>query len=87
MIDRYTLPEMGKTWTEENKYRKWLDVEVALVKAHAKLGTVPADIVADVEKKGNTKTVKLERVQAIEAEINHARSAQQAASAIRRVLR
>ncbi|MEX2726394.1 MAG: adenylosuccinate lyase, partial [Candidatus Sigynarchaeum springense] len=68
---RYRTKEMYALFTEEYKLQKWLDVEVALVKAHAKLGNVPADIVADVEKKGNTKTVKLERVQAIEAEINH----------------
>ena len=29
MIDRYTLPEMGAVWTEENRYRKWLDVEIS----------------------------------------------------------
>ncbi len=68
---RYRTKEMYALFTEEYKLQKWLDVKVALVKAHAKLGNVPAEIVADVEKKGNTKTVKLERVQAIEAEINH----------------
>ena len=29
MIGRYTLPEMGAIWTEENKYRQWLEVEIA----------------------------------------------------------
>ena len=29
MIDRYTLPEMGAVWTEENKFRSWLKVEIA----------------------------------------------------------
>ncbi len=68
---RYKTKEMYALFTEEYKLQKWLDVEVALVNAHAKLGAVPADIVADVEKKASTKIVKLERVQAIEAEINH----------------
>ncbi|NMC05926.1 MAG: adenylosuccinate lyase [Candidatus Lokiarchaeota archaeon] len=68
---RYRTKEMYALFTEEYKLQKWLDVEVALVKAHAKLGNVPVSIVPDVEKKGNTKIVKLERVQAIEAEINH----------------
>ncbi len=68
---RYRTKEMYALFTEEYKLQKWLDVEVALIKAHAKLGNVPIEIVADVEKKGNIKIVKIERVQAIEAEINH----------------
>ena len=42
MIERYTNPEMGEVWTEENKYRKWLDVEIAVCEAWAKLGKIPA---------------------------------------------
>src|SRR5438270_3617020 len=35
MIDRYTLPEMGALWSEETKFQKWLDVEIAVCEVHA----------------------------------------------------
>jgi len=43
MIDRYTRPEMGRIWSEENKYRQWLEVELAATEALAEMGEVPAD--------------------------------------------
>jgi adenylosuccinate lyase len=43
MIKRYTLPEMGAIWTEENRYRKWLEVEIAACQANAEAGNIPAD--------------------------------------------
>ncbi len=42
MIDRYPRPEMGAVWTEENRYRKWLDVELAACEAMEAEGLVPA---------------------------------------------
>ncbi|MCS6807267.1 MAG: adenylosuccinate lyase [Bacteroidota bacterium] len=41
MIARYTRPEMGSIWCDENKYRIWLDIEIAAVEAQALLGIVP----------------------------------------------
>ena len=41
MIERYTRPEMGSIWTEENKYRAWLKVEILACEAWAKLGEIP----------------------------------------------
>ncbi len=41
MIERYTRPEMGAIWAEENKYRAWLAVELAVCEAWAKLGKIP----------------------------------------------
>jgi len=38
MIPRYTLPEMGAIWSEENKFQKWLDVEIAVCEVHAEMG-------------------------------------------------
>ena len=43
MIDRYTRPGMGRIWTEENKYRMWLDVESAASDTLAEFGIVPAE--------------------------------------------
>ncbi len=42
MIDRYTRPEMGRIWSEENKYSQWLEVELAASEALAEMGQVPA---------------------------------------------
>ena len=42
MIDRYTLPEMGALWSEQNKFQKWLDVEIAVCEVHAENGIIPA---------------------------------------------
>jgi adenylosuccinate lyase len=43
MIERYTRPEMGRLWTEENKYDKWLQVELAVCEAWAERGVIPVD--------------------------------------------
>ena len=38
MIERYTLPEMGALWSEQTKFQKWLDVEIAVCEVHAEMG-------------------------------------------------
>jgi adenylosuccinate lyase len=48
MIERYTLPEMGRVWSEAHKYELWCRVETLVLEAHARAGTVPADAVAPV---------------------------------------
>ena len=45
MIERYTLPEMGRIWSEAHKYELWCQVETLVLAAHARAGTVPADSV------------------------------------------
>jgi len=40
MIERYTRPEMGKIWTLENKFKKWLDIEILACEAWAELGVI-----------------------------------------------
>ena len=48
MIGRYTLPEMGRAWSEAHKYELWCRVETMVLEANAAAGTVPADSVAPV---------------------------------------
>jgi adenylosuccinate lyase len=48
MIERYTLPEMGRVWSEAHKYELWCRVEVLVLEAHARAGTVPAESVNPV---------------------------------------
>jgi adenylosuccinate lyase len=48
VIERYTLPEMGRVWSEDHKYRLWCRVELEVLRAHAAAGTVPAEVVDPV---------------------------------------
>jgi len=48
MIERYTLPEMGRVWSEAHKYELWCRVEVLVLEAQARAGTVPAESVDPV---------------------------------------
>ncbi|NVM03796.1 MAG: adenylosuccinate lyase [Candidatus Helarchaeota archaeon] len=68
---RYFTKEMKSLFTEEYKLQKWLDVEVALAKAHAKIGNISKGVSEIIQKKGSTKFVKLERVKEIENQIHH----------------
>lgn len=53
MIDRYTRPEMGRIWDLENKFRKWLDIEIAAAEAMAELGEIPAEAADNIRAKAN----------------------------------
>jgi adenylosuccinate lyase len=68
VIERYTLPEIGAVWTEEAKYRAWLDVEITVCRARAQLGEIP---VGEVEELAEKADFTVERIQEIEAETNH----------------
>ena len=68
MIDRYTLPAMGRIWTEENKYRCWLQVESAASTVLAEDGVIPADAAEAIATRAS---FSVERIQAIEAEVKH----------------
>jgi adenylosuccinate lyase len=68
VIERYTLPEIGGLWTEEAKYRAWLEVELAVCRARAALGEIPPEEVEELaEKAGFT----VERIHEIERETEH----------------
>jgi adenylosuccinate lyase len=68
VIERYTLPEIGAVWTEEAKYRAWLGVELAVSRARAQLGEIPADEVEELAEKAD---FTVERIHEIEQETNH----------------
>jgi adenylosuccinate lyase len=68
LIERYTLPEIGAIWTEEAKFRSWLEVEVAVCRARARLGEIPAEEVEELAEKAD---FTVERIHEIEAETNH----------------
>ncbi|MDD4334764.1 MAG: lyase family protein, partial [Desulfotomaculaceae bacterium] len=68
MIDRYILPGMKQIWSEENKYRKWLDVEIFACEAMADLGKVPREALAAIKEKAS---FNVQRIAEIEAVTDH----------------
>ncbi len=68
MIERYTLPEMGAVWSLQNKFLKWLDVEIAVCEVHAEDGTIPLDALAEVKAKAG---FTVERINEIERTTDH----------------
>ncbi len=68
MIERYTLPEMKQIWSEQNKFQKWLDVEIAACEAMAELGMIPAQAVDAIKQKAG---FTVERILEIEEIVHH----------------
>jgi len=68
MIERYTRPKIGRIWTEENKFQKWLDVELAALDALARYGHIPKDIPKKVRSKAR---FSVKRIHEIESEVGH----------------
>src|SRR6187431_3795760 len=68
MIDRYTLPEMGALWSEQNKFQKWLDVEIAVCEVHAEMGTIPRDALEQIKTRAS---FSVERINEIEKTTDH----------------
>jgi adenylosuccinate lyase len=68
VIERYTLPEIGAVWTEEAKYRAWLEVELAVCRARAELGEIPRE---EVEELAARADFTVARIHEIEEETNH----------------
>jgi adenylosuccinate lyase len=68
MIKRYTRKPMGDIWTEENKYRTWLKVEIAACQAMAEAGKIPQSALDAIRERAN---FSVERIEAIEAETRH----------------
>ncbi len=68
MIQRYTRPEMAAIWTEENKFKAWLEVELCSCEAWAELGVIPKE---DVEKLRANASFNIDRIYEIEQETRH----------------
>jgi len=68
LIARYTRPEMGHIWSEENKYRRWLDVELAASEALAESGEVPREAAEALRQHAD---FDINRIQEIEREVKH----------------
>ena len=68
MISRYSRKELVNIWSEENKYKIWLNVEIAAAEAMEKYKIIPRGVVSIVKKKGK---IKVKRIHDIEAKVKH----------------
>ncbi|MBD0326198.1 MAG: adenylosuccinate lyase, partial [Pyrinomonadaceae bacterium] len=68
MISRYTLPEMGALWSEQNKFQKWLEVELAVCEVHAEMGVIPREALAEIRERA---AFTIERINEIEKTTDH----------------
>jgi len=68
VIPRYTRPEMGHIWSDENRFRTWLAVEVAATETLAEAGLVPKDAARAIRERAD---FKVDRIHQIEAEVRH----------------
>jgi adenylosuccinate lyase len=68
MIERYTRPEMGRIWSEENSFQKWLELEILAAEALARLGKVPKAAIGRIRKNAR---FKVERIREIERDVKH----------------
>ena len=68
MIPRYTRPRMGRIWEDQNKYQRWLDVELAVVETLADEGIIPKDAAAEIKARAS---FSVDRINQIEAEVKH----------------
>jgi adenylosuccinate lyase len=68
MIERYTLPEMDRVWSQDNKFQNWLKIEIAACEAQARLGHIPAEAVEAIKARAAYDTARIEQ---IEAEVHH----------------
>ena len=68
MINRYSRKEIKKIWDEENKYKIWLDIEIAAAAAMEKLKIIPRGVSSKVKKKAK---INVSRIHAIESKVHH----------------
>jgi len=68
LIPRYTRPEMGRVWSDENRFQKWLEVELAAMTTLAEAGVVPRDAAAMVRERAR---VDVARIHEIETRVRH----------------
>ena len=68
MIPRYTRPEMGHVWSEQNRFQKWLEVELAATETLAEAGIVPRAAAAKLRERAK---VDVARINELEAKVRH----------------
>ena len=65
MIERYSRPEMAKIWAPENRYRKWLAVEIAACEEWAKFGKIPSESLETIKAKADFDIDKIDEIEKV----------------------
>jgi adenylosuccinate lyase len=65
MIERYSRPEMTGIWSAENRYRKWLEIELYACEAHAEMGTIPRDAMERIKAKANFDVPRIDEIEKV----------------------
>ena len=68
MIERYSRPEISAIWSDSNRFKIWLEIEILAVEAHVKLGKVSAEALNEIKKKAN---FDVNRIKEIENNVKH----------------
>lgn len=68
MIPRYTRPEMGRIWSDENKFSRWLEVEAVTAEVEAEAGLIPKSAARAIRNRGR---FEVDRIHAIERQVKH----------------
>lgn len=65
MIERYTRPEMGSIWEAENRFQKWLEIEILACEAWAELGKIPPEAVEEIKQKARFDVKRIDEIEEI----------------------
>ena len=65
MIERYTRKEMGRLWEPQNRFRKWLDVEIAACEAWADLGRIPKKALEVIKQKAGFDVARIDEIEVV----------------------
>ncbi|MCD6569716.1 MAG: adenylosuccinate lyase [Deltaproteobacteria bacterium] len=65
MIPRYTRAQMSKIWSDQNRYQKWLDVEIAVCEAWGKLGRIPEESLRNIKEKARFDIDRIEEIESV----------------------
>ena len=68
MIERYNTPEMKEVWSDQNKYKTWLKVEIAVSEVLCEMGLVPKESLEIIKNKAD---FSIDRILEIEKETRH----------------
>jgi adenylosuccinate lyase len=63
MIERYTTPQMKYLWSDQNKFQKWLDIEILACEAMANLGIIPKSAVSKIKRKAKFNVKRIEKIE------------------------
>ncbi len=65
MIERYSRPEMARIWEPENRYRKWLEIEIYACEAHAEMGAIPREALERIKARASFDVARIDDIEKV----------------------